>query len=230
MRMVQRTSRPIFSYDKLMDMDAMRAFLNEQNAVLTEEMNQKLGNVFESVGYDVRVFSDGLSPNLQMVTKNVLSKDMRNQCEEYLESYQKKFAKNFNKQSFTETEYGFAKFPSTNKFGVSLLHDDTPVSDQRLSVTGDDEDKYREIIAAPNFTGDCNYYFKFDADKWPTIDESQYYTKDGHMKESNDPVMTGVKGVLEKRYPDSIDEITIYPDQCVIVTMPPVDDSAIGSD
>lgn len=89
MRMVQRTSRPIFSYDKLMDMDAMRAFLNEQNAVLTEEMNQKLGNVFESVGYDVRVFSDGLSPNLQMVTKNVLSKDMRNQCEEYLESYQK---------------------------------------------------------------------------------------------------------------------------------------------
>lgn len=26
-----------------------------------------------------------------------------------------------------------------------------------------------------------------------------------------------------------LDEITIYPDQCVIVTMPPVDDSAIYS-
>lgn len=219
-----------FSYDKLMDMNAMQAFLDEQNTALTEEMNQKFGNIFESVKYDVRVFSDGLSPQLQMVTNNVLSRDIKEQCEEYLESYQKKFAKTFNKQPFTQTEYGFAKFSSANKFGIELHHDDKLVSGQRLSIAGSDEDKYKEIIAAPSFMGDCNYYFKFDKDKWPTVDESMYYTKDGTMRESKDPIMTGVKAALEKQGQfDSVNEITIYSDQCVVVTMPPIDDSAIIS-
>ena len=219
-----------FSFDKLMDMNAMQAFLDEQNSALTEEMNQKFGDIFESVSYNVSVFPNRLSPHLEMVTKNVLSKDIKRQCEEYLESYQKRFAKNFNKQSFTKTEYGFAKFPSTNKFWIDLLHDDKLVSDQRLSVAGGDEDKYKEIIAAPSFMGDCNYYFKFDKDKWPTVDESLYYTKNGSMRESNNPVMTGVKAALEKQGQfDSVDEITIYSDQCVVVTMQPIDDSAIFS-
>lgn len=82
-----------FSFDKLMDMNAMQAFLDEQNSALTEEMNQKFGDIFESVSYNVSVFPNRLSPHLEMVTKNVLSKDIKRQCEEYLESYQKRFAK-----------------------------------------------------------------------------------------------------------------------------------------
>lgn len=219
-----------FSYDKLMDMNAMQAFLDDRNTALTEDMNQKFGDIFESVKYDVRIFSDRLSPHLQIITKDVLSRDIKGPCEEYLESYQKKFAKEFNKQPFTQTEYGFAKFPSTNKFGIDLHHDNALVSNQKLSIAGSDDDKYKEIIAAPSFMGDCNYHFKFDENKWPTVDTSLYYNKDGTMKESNEPVMTGVKAVLEKQgLFDSVCEIRIYSDQCVVVTMPPIDESAIIS-
>lgn len=219
-----------FSCSKLVDMEAMQAYLDEQNEALTEEMNQKFGGIFESVRYSVIAYPDELMPRLQMVANSVLSKDMKAQCEEHLEGYQKRFAKAFNKQAFTQTEYGFAKFPSTNRFGVDLLHDDKLVPGQRLSVAGGENDKYTEIIAAPSLTGGCNYYFKYDKDKWPEVQKSLYYTKDGTMRESTDPVMAGVKAVLENQGRlDSVDAITVYDDQCVVVTMPQADDEAILS-
>lgn len=219
-----------FSYDKMLDMNATQAFLDEHNAALTDDMNQKFGDMFELVKYSVRVFSDGLSPHLQMITKDVLSKDRKRECEDYLESYQKKFAKTFNKQPFTQTEYGFAKFPSANKFGIDLLHDDKLVSGQRLTVAGGEEDKYKEIIAAPSFLGDCHYYFKYDKDKWPTVGTTLWYTKNGTTRESGEPVMEGVKALLENQdLFDSVSEIEIDAEPCVIITMPPIEDSAIIS-
>lgn len=47
-------NKPVdFSYDKMMDMNAMQTFLDEHNTALTEEMNQKFGDIFESVKYGV---------------------------------------------------------------------------------------------------------------------------------------------------------------------------------
>lgn len=158
-----------FSFSKLMDMDAMQQYLDDANQKLTEQMHEKFEKVVDA-RYTITPVDDmyysGIDVRFNMMVKGVASKEDLGKYEAYLGDYQKRFAKDFNKQPFTQTEYGFAKFPRTNgPFGVHLNHDEDSTGKLRISELGKDGGNCNEIIAFPVFTGNCGYYFLYN--DWP---------------------------------------------------------------
>ncbi len=120
-------------FPKLIQLDEAQAYMKEKNKDVNKQFREVVPKVLEAhftiknhSAYNEFGLGMRLTVQCVMAVESILSDDEIKILEGLGTSLLKKIAKEFNRQVFTETEYGYAKMPESMKYPFGFYAFDCP--------------------------------------------------------------------------------------------------------